>query len=167
METLRFKVSLVVITLAVTMAACGGGTSTTTNNNNNGNNNANNVNGVFADAPVVGLPYSCGSTTGVTQAAGAFTCPSGSTVKFTVGGVTICNAPVRAIMTPVSCAQANGNSSANASTPSVVATAQFLISIGTPSGTSPGSLSTLTITSAEIQAASGVTLDFSTATQGQ
>jgi hypothetical protein len=70
-------------------------------------------------------------------------------------------------MTPVSCAQASGNPSADASTPSVVATAQFVISIGTPVGTAPGSLSTLTITSAELQAATGMNLDFSTATQGQ
>jgi len=125
------------------------------------------MNGDFADAPVVGLSYSCGSTTGVTGTGGAFTCPSNSTVTFKVGGVTICNAPALAFMTPVSCAQANGNPSANASTPSVVATAQFMISIGTPTGTAPGSMSTLTITSAELQAASGVSLDFSTATQDQ
>ena len=129
--------------------------------------NVNNFNGVFADAPVVGLSYSCGSTTGVTGAGGSFTCPKGSTITFTVGGVTICSAPVQAVMTPVSCAQANGDSSANASTPSVVATAQFVISIGTPTGTAPGSLSTLTITAAEIQAASGLSLDFSTATQSE
>src|ERR1039458_596966 len=126
-----------------------------------------NVNGVFADAPVVGLSYSCGSTTAVTGAGGAFTCPKNSTVTFTVGGVTICSAPAQAFMTPVSCAQANGDPSANASTPSLVATAQFVISIGTPTGTAPGSLSTLTITSAELQAASGLNLDFSTATQAQ
>jgi len=127
---------------------------------------SNNINGVFADAPVVGLSYSCGSTKAVTGSGGAFTCPSNSTVTFTVGGVTICSAPTQAFMTPVSCAQANGNPSANASTTSVYQTAQFVISIGTPSGTTPGSLSTLTITSAELQAASGVSLDFSTATQG-
>jgi hypothetical protein len=124
-----------------------------------------NVNGVFADAPVEGLSYSCGTTTGVTKTGGAFTCPAKSTVTFKVGGVTICTAPAQAFMTPVSCAQASGNPSADASTPSVVATAQFMISIGTPTGTAPGSLSTLTITSAELTAASGLSLDFSTATQ--
>jgi hypothetical protein len=67
-------------------------------------------------------------------------------------------------MTPVSCAQANGDPSADASTPSVVATAQFIISIGTPTGTAPGSLSTLTITSAELTAASGLSLNFSSPT---
>jgi hypothetical protein len=126
---------------------------------------SNNINGVFADAPVVGLSYSCGSATGVTGAGGTFTCPQKSSVTFTVGGVTICSAPAQAFMTPVSCAQANGDPSANASTESVVATAQFVISIGTPTGTTPGTLSTLTITSAELQAAANVSLDFSTATQ--
>ncbi len=77
----------------------------------------------------------------------------------------ICTAPVQAFMTPVTCAQANGDPSADASTPSVVATAQFVISIGTPVGSTPGSMSTLTITSAELQAASGMTLDFTTASQ--
>jgi hypothetical protein len=144
--------------LTMFLAGCGGGTPSSSSNS---------VNGVFADAPVVGLSYSCGGTTGVTKTGGAFTCPSKSTVTFTVGGVTICSAPAQAFMTPVSCAQANGNSSADASTPAVVAVAQFMISIGTPAGTAPGSLSTLTITSAELQAATGMSLDFSTATQTQ
>jgi len=124
----------------------------------------NNINGVFADAPVVGLSYSCGSTTGVTGTGGAFTCPKSSTVTFTIGGVTICSAPAQTFMTPVTCAQASGDPTANASTPSVVATAQFVISVGTPVGTTPGTLSTLTITSAEIQAAANVTLNFSSET---
>src|SRR5271166_1430483 len=89
------------------------------------------TNGVFADAPVVGLSYACGTQNGVTGTGGAFTCPTGSTVTFTVGGITLCAATAQPFMTPVSCAQANGDPSANASTPSVVATAQFMISIGT------------------------------------
>jgi len=122
------------------------------------------VSGVFADAPVTGLNYSCGTTTGTTGTGGSFTCPTNSTVAFTVGPVTICSAPVQPFMTPVSCAQANGNPTADASTPSVLATAQFMISIGTPAGTPPGTLSTLTITPAEVTAAAGLSLDFSTAT---
>jgi hypothetical protein len=161
MKTFEFKFSICLLALALLpFAACGGGT-------RSNNSNSSSVNGVFADDPVVGLSYSCGSTTGVTTAGGAFTCPSSSTVTFTIGGITVCSAPVQAFMTPVSCAQANGNPAADASTPSVIATAQFIISIGTPAGTVPGSLSTLTITTAEIQAASGLSLNFSTATQGQ
>jgi len=158
MKIQKFALALCCI---VTMFIAGCGSSSTKSSTTTSN-----INGVFADAPVVGLSFSCGSTTGVTGAGGAFTCPQSSTVTFTVGGVTICSAPAQAFMTPVTCAQANGNPTANASTPSVVATAQFVISIGTPVGTTLGSLSTLTITSAEVQAASGVSLDFSTATQG-
>lgn len=137
------------------LSGCGSTSHTTTSTN---------VNGVFADAQVVGLSYTCGSTSDVTKAGGAFTCPTQSTVTFKVGGVTICTAPAQAFMTPVTCAQANGNPSADASTPSVVATAQFLISVGTPVGTTPGTLSTLTITSTENTNAANVTLDFSSAT---
>jgi len=146
--------------LTMFIAGCGGGSSSSKTGGSN-------INGVFADAPVVGLSYSCGSTSNVTGTGGAFTCPANSAVTFTVGGVTICSAPAQAFMTPVSCAQANGDPSADASTPSVLATAQFVISIGTPAGTAPGSMSSLTITSAELQAASGMSLDFSTATQDQ
>ena len=155
------KKALLALCCSVTILIVGCSSSKTSNNNGGGST----VSGVFADAPVEGLSYSCGSTTGVTKTGGTFTCPSKSTVSFTVGAVTICNAPAQAFMTPVTCAQANGDSSADASTSSVVATAQFIISIGTPTGTQPGSLSTLTITSAELQAASALTLDFSTATQ--
>lgn len=148
--------------LAILMTSCGGSSSTAGSKTT-----TTNVTGVYADAPVVGMSYACGSETGTTGTGGTFTCPTGSTVNFSVGAITVCSAPVHAYMTPVSCAQANGDSSADASTPSVVAVAQFLISIGTPTGTTPGSLSTLTITSAELKAASGVNLDFATATQAQ
>lgn len=147
--------------LSALMAGCG------SSSGSGGGGGGKNISGIFADAPVVGISFSCGSQTGVTGAGGSYSCAAGSTVTFKVGGIVICTAPPQAVMTPVSCAQANGNSSANASTPSVLAIAQFLISIGTPAGTTPGTLSTLTITSAELQAAAGLNLDFSTATQGQ
>lgn len=155
------KTKLVCISsvLAILMTSCGGSNSTTASKAT-----TTNITGVFADAPVVGMSYACGSETGTTAAGGTFTCPTGSTVNFSVGAITVCSAPVQAYMTPVSCAQANGDSSADASTSSVVAVAQFLITIGTPTGTTPGSLSTLTITSAELKAASAVSLDFATAT---
>lgn len=116
------------------------------------------INGTFANAPVVGLSYSCGSYSTVTGAGGGFSCPSGSSsVTFKVGGITICTAPPQTMMTPVSCAQAT-DSTANASTPSVVAVARFLLSINTTPG------STVTITPAELQAAANQTLSFSNPT---
>ena len=159
MKIQKFVLALCCIA-AMFIAGCGSSSTSSSSVSSN-------ISGVFADAQVVGLSYSCGGTTGVTQTGGAFTCPKNSTVTFTVGGVTICSAPAQAFMTPVSCAQASADPSANASTGSVVATAQFVISIGTPVGTAPGTLSTLTITSTEIQNAAGVSLDFSTATQAQ
>ena len=74
----------------------------------------------------------------------------------------MCKAPPLAFMTPVSCAQAT-DATANTTTPAVVAVARFLISIST---TAPSSGS-LTITAAELTAAAGLTLDFSTATDVQ
>ena len=141
-----------VAALAFGLIACGGGNSTS----------GSTINGVFADDPVVGLTYTCGTKTGVTGTGGTFTCPKGSTVTLSVGGITVCSAPVQAFMTPVSCAQVT-NPSANTSTPSVVAVAQFLQSIST----TPASSGTLTITSSELQTAANLTLDFSTATDSQ
>ncbi len=121
-----------------------------------------NTNGVFADAPVVGLTYACGTQNAVTGAGGTFTCPAGSNVTFSVGGITLCTAPAQPFMTPVSCAQTT-DPSANAATPSVVAVTRFLMSIST----TPASSGTMTITSSELQAAASLTLDFSTATDTQ
>ena len=120
-----------------------------------------NVNGIFADGPVVGLSFACAGQKGVTGTGGTFTCPAGSSVTFSVGGITICTAPVQATMTPVSCAQA-ADPTASAATPSVVAVARFLQSISTtpPSGT-------LTISSTELQNAANQALNFSTATDAQ
>jgi hypothetical protein len=120
------------------------------------------TNGVFADAPVVGLTYACGTQKAVTGTGGTFTCPGGSTVTFSVGGITLCTAPAQPFMTPVSCAQAT-DPSANASTASVVAATRFLMSIST----TPASSGTLTISAGELQAAASLTLDFSTATDAQ
>jgi hypothetical protein len=126
------------------------------------------TNGVFADAPVVGVTYACGTQkgggtqTGVTGTGGTFTCPAASSVTFSVGGITLCTATAQAFMTPVSCAQAT-DPSASAATASVIAVTRFLMSIST----TPASSGTLTITAAELQAAAGLTLDFSNATDAQ
>lgn len=139
---------------AMLMTGCGSGSSTNTGSN---------INGVFADAPVAGVSYSCGGKQGVTGTGGTFTCPANSTVTFSVGAITLCSAaPAQAFMTLVSCAQAT-NPAANTSTPAVLALAQFLISISTTPASSGG----LTVTAAELQAAVNVSLTPSTATQAQ
>lgn len=118
--------------------------------------------GVFADAPVAGLNYTCGGQPGVTDAGGTFSCATGSTVTLMVGGITACSAPAQQFMTPVSCAQVT-NPSASASTTSVVAVSRFLQSIST----TPASSGVLTITPAENQAAANQTLNFSNVTDAQ
>jgi len=120
------------------------------------------VNGVFADALMSGMPFACGAMKGTTGAGGEFTCPQGSTVTFTIGGIIVCTAPAQAFMTPVSCAQST-DPTANTSTAAVVAVAQLLISIST---TAPAT-GTLTITQAELEAAANLQLDFATVTQAQ
>ncbi len=145
--------------LAAMLTGCGSDRkSTSTSSSSSSSSVTANVNGVFADAPVVGLSFTCGSQTGVTGSGGTFACPTGSTVKFSVGGITVCTAPVQAMMTPVSCAQLS-DPKANASTPAVVAVARFLMSIST----TPASSGTLTITATELLNAANQTLDFSTA----
>jgi hypothetical protein len=140
--------------LAILMIGCGGSSSSSKGIT------AASMKGIFADAPVAGLSYACGTQTGVTGADGSFNCPTGSNVTFTVGGITLCSGPVQSFMTPVSCAQIT-DPSANTSSPSVVAVARFLQSIST----TPASSGTLTITSAELETATHMSLNFSTATE--
>ena len=136
---------------AILTISCGGGSG--------GGSNV--TGGVFQDDPVVGLTYTCGGQTGITGTGGTFSCPTGSTVSFSVGGITLCTAPAQPFMTPLSCVQAN-DSSANTATASVVAMARFLQSINTTPGTG-----VLTITASELQAAANLTLNFATATDAQ
>jgi hypothetical protein len=159
---MRNQKSLFAIFCIVTILLAGCGSSSKPTSTTTTTTTTVNTNGVFADAPVVGLTYTCGTQNAVTGAGGAFTCPAGSNVTFSVGGITLCTAPVQAFMTPVSCAQTK-DPTANAATPTVVAVTRFLMSIST----TPASSGTMTITSAELQAAANLTLDFSTATDTQ
>ena len=161
---MRFQKSL--FAMCCLMAALVAGCGSSSYSPSSGSSGPTSMNGAFVDAPVVGMTYSCGSYSNqVTGAGGSFSCPSGSMVTFSIGGITICKAPVQAVMTPVSCAQANGNASASASTPSVYELAQFLLSINTTPASPPAFPTTITITPAEITAAASLSLNFSTATQ--
>jgi len=154
---------LLVVLAMLQLAGCGGASkgSSSSGSSSTGSGTAQ-ITGIFADAPVAGLSYTCGGQSEVTDAGGTFTCATGSTVTFMVGGITICSAPAQEFMTPVSCAQAT-NPSANASTASVVAVSRFLQSISTTPASSGG----LTITSAENQSAVNQTLNFSAVTDVQ
>lgn len=76
----------------------------------------------------------------------------------------MCQTAAQAFITLVSCAQST-NANANASTASVVAAAQFLMSINTTQTPSADSPTAITITPAEDTAAAGLALDFATILQ--
>jgi hypothetical protein len=141
---------------ALALAGCGGsgGSSTPTAATETAT-----ATGQFIDAPVAGLTYESGSQKGQTDATGKFKYEVGKTVKFSVGGIVIGEAPAQVIMTPVNLAAAGSDSS----TAEVVARVQFLMSI---SSIDP-STGTMTIPDNVRTAASGRTIDFATATQAQ
>ncbi len=60
--------------------------------------------GIFVDSAVAGLNYTCtfDGSTGVTNAAGEFTCLTGSNVEFSVGGYVLGNCTIGAVVTPYS-----------------------------------------------------------------
>ena len=69
------------------LAGCGGGGGTS-----GGGGTTTNLTGRFVDATVVGIAYKCGTSTavsGLTNANGEYTCPSGQAVAFYVGNILI------------------------------------------------------------------------------
>ena len=63
------------------------------------------VTGVFLDAPVEGLEYAVGTAAkATTNALGEFTCKTGDTVAFSVGGLALGSAPCAAFVTPLTLA---------------------------------------------------------------
>ena len=152
MKHRNIALAVCLIVLGMLMAGCGSSSKSASGD----------VSGVFADAPVQGVSYSCGGQQGVTDLEGTYQCPANSTVTFSVGAVTLCSAPAKVFMTPLSCTQA-ADATANTSTPSVLAVVQFLVSIST----TPASFGQLTITPDELQAAANLSLNLSTATQSQ
>ena len=76
------------------LSACGGGSTAPAT-----------ITGVFLDAAVEGLDYAVGTAAKkATNAKGEFTCNSGETVTFSVGGVTLGTAPCAAVITPLTLA---------------------------------------------------------------
>lgn len=106
----RLLASLIVS--SAVLAACGGSSSTSQS-------------GVFVDAPVEGLTY-VGSTgvSGVTDASGRFFYDTGSTVTFSLGGVTLGTTTGAAMITPVDVVQGSAPDD-----PAAVAIARVLQSV--------------------------------------
>ena len=134
-------ISLTSIVLAI--AACSGGSSTTTSSTSTG---------TVVDAPVVGLSYVCGSSSGLTDATGSYTYTKGDSCTFSIGNVTVGTVsavPQDGIVTPQDMAAVLRASTDDLN---ALAIAQFLQSID--SKTTPG---VITISSAVTTALSNVT----------
>jgi hypothetical protein len=88
--------TLAALTAAAFLSACGGG------------NTATPVTGVFLDAAVEGLDYSSASTAkNSTGTDGGFTCNTGDTLAFTLGGIAFGSAVCSPMLTPLSLANSN------------------------------------------------------------
>ena len=111
--------------------------------------------GVFIDARVQGLAYESGSQKGVTDGDGRFTHEIGKTVKFTIGGIILGEAPAKAVMTPI---DLSATPNADSTTPDVVARTQLLMSL---SSTDPAD-GVITIPSDTYDAAKNMTINFAT-----
>ncbi|MBC3877999.1 esterase-like activity of phytase family protein [Undibacterium sp. FT79W] len=90
---------LAALTASALVAACGGSDTTST---------ATPApvaqSGVFLDAAVEGLDYTSGTAKGTTQVDGGFSCNSGDSMSFSVGGISLGSAPCAAVITPLSLA---------------------------------------------------------------
>jgi hypothetical protein len=142
----------IVLATATALALCGcGGSSSSTAT-------VSSVTGKFVDATVVGLGYKCGSSTalsGSTNANGEFTCKTGESVSFHVGGIKLGSiASPQAVVTPLDLV-GNGASPSNTTVNNLV---RFLMSISS----TPAASGTLTIDASVVAAAASKTIDFAT-----
>lgn len=86
-----FPALLLTAVSAALLAACGGGDSAPAS-----------ITGVFLDAPVEGLDYVAGTAAKAsTNPKGEFTCKTGETVTFSVGGVALGSAACASLITPL------------------------------------------------------------------
>jgi hypothetical protein len=87
------QLSLLSLTVAAALSACGGGYDAPAKAQ---------INGVFLDGAVEGLEYVAGSATKAsTGAKGEFTCAAGDTVSFSIGGLALGSATCAATITPL------------------------------------------------------------------
>lgn len=142
--------TLLIFASAILVACGGGGDSATTPAA------ATTVTGKFVDATVVGLGYRCGASstqTGLTNASGEYTCNTGQSVTFVVGGIVLgsVSSPL-AVVTPLDLVGVG----ASPSNPVVSNIVRFLMSV---SSSAPSS-GTITIASSVATAASATTVNF-------
>jgi len=108
------------------LSACGGGGAGTS-----GAGGASIGSGFFFDAPVSGVTYTSGNTTGTTGADGSFKYEKGTPVTFTLGGITLGTATGGAVVTPIDFVQA-ANSTTNAQVQQIGVLLQTLDSDNNP-----------------------------------
>lgn len=94
----RWPLSLAAL-LAASLSACGGGGGNG-GDDGDGDPTSGALTGVFVDAPVAGLNYTCGETTGTTTANGEFRYDSGDTCTFSVGAISLGDVLAQATITP-------------------------------------------------------------------
>jgi len=149
----RIKVP-VLTALAALIGGCGGG--------GGGDNGVVNppppttTTGVFVDSVTQGIAYTCGSTTGLTDAKGTFSFAAGDSCTFKVGGITLGSAKGKSVISPVDLV-AGATSEADAIVTNI---AQFLISLDNDNNPGNG----IVIDPAVQTAMAGQTLDFTQAT---
>ena len=92
-----------IVTLSLTfMVGCSGGSSSKTSSESSSETLLT-ITGVFVDNAVSGADYTCSSgATGLTNAAGEFTCNSGDKVSFSLGGIYLGTVDVSEYITPAS-----------------------------------------------------------------
>ncbi|AOY96802.1 hypothetical protein BKK79_35450 [Cupriavidus sp. USMAA2-4] len=93
------------LSVSLLLAACGGGSdggSAATGAGSAAPQAPQVAQGIFVDAPVVGMAYRSGDLSGVTDDSGHFSYVPGQPVTFSVGGVVIGTAAAQPVMTPVS-----------------------------------------------------------------
>jgi hypothetical protein len=111
------RVALVVLLMVMTftLIACGGG--------GGGSEGPQVLSGQFVDAPVEGLTYTSGATTGKTTVTGTFQYESGETVTFKVGDIVLGTAQGKNIVTPLDLARHAKND------PALVANDQMVVNM--------------------------------------
>ena len=111
--------------------------------------------GTFVDSATQGIAYTCGATTGVTDAMGTFNFVAGDSCTFKVGGITLGTAAGKPLLSPVDLV-AGATSETD---PVVTNLAQFLISLDNDNNPANG----IVIDTAVQTALTGKTLDFTQA----
>lgn len=118
-----FKKSIIAISVALTVSACGGGSSDT--------GGVTTATGQFKDSNTAGISYVSGGQSGITGSDGSFTYEVGNTVTFTIGGVTIGSANGKPVVTPIDLVP--GGSSTSVEVQNIVRFLMMLDDDGDPS----------------------------------